>query len=390
MKELELIISGLITNQHRLDEFNRLLCDESFTYNICWNTVNKFAYLHEVIPQLIYTIKKLNCENKIPKNIWKQWNDIYIQTAALNLCRKTALNEITTLFSLHKIPTIILRGASLAWYLYPSPELRPMADLDLLVPDSSINLTVKLLLNNGYLQLQSGEWNFRHPKFENVFLDLHTDIFPWRGKKINKLWEKAKPQFFSNYENNLYEPAQFTERIFYLPPEEAIIAQACHASLCHGFPKLLWLTDLSLLTRQHNINWAKVWEICSSLKVKIPVLTFLTRANKLANANIVIPHYIGFRERVAEKFLLKITGAIDMPPLFNIGHLLCFIWTTNFSEKLENLKGYFIPSKSFLARRYGKAITIFWKIFRPFMILWEAILLLGRLIFRSFLPAKYQ
>lgn len=59
--------------------------------------------------------------------------------------RTVVLAEVLEAFRRASIDTIVLKGAALAWTIYPSPSLRPMSDVDLLVPPVAAR-TAQLLL----------------------------------------------------------------------------------------------------------------------------------------------------------------------------------------------------------------------------------------------------
>ena len=59
--------------------------------------------------------------------------------------RTVVLAEVLEAFQRASIDTIVLKGAALAWTIYPSPALRPMSDVDLLVPAAAAP-TAQLLL----------------------------------------------------------------------------------------------------------------------------------------------------------------------------------------------------------------------------------------------------
>jgi hypothetical protein len=96
------------------------------------------------------------------------------------------------------IPVIVLKGALLAKTLYPSPGLRYMSDLDLLVRFHDFRDALNLLKQMGWVpnrirgkeQLletiggtdteeswQMGEWTFLNPK--GCFIDLHWHLIPY-------------------------------------------------------------------------------------------------------------------------------------------------------------------------------------------------------------------
>ena len=58
---------------------------------------------------------------------------IYYNSAARNMRLYKQLENFLDKFATEKIPVIMLKGAHLAWTVYPNMALRPMADVDLLV-----------------------------------------------------------------------------------------------------------------------------------------------------------------------------------------------------------------------------------------------------------------
>src|SRR5262245_16340795 len=54
--------------------------------------------------------------------------------AAWHRARANALHEVLGTLELQSIDALVLKGAALAWMIYQTPTLRPMADIDLLVP----------------------------------------------------------------------------------------------------------------------------------------------------------------------------------------------------------------------------------------------------------------
>ena len=62
----------------------------------------------------------------------------------------SALTEVLDAFQRASIDTIVLKGAALAWTIYPSPALRPMNDVDLLVPPAAARSAQLLLRQIGF------------------------------------------------------------------------------------------------------------------------------------------------------------------------------------------------------------------------------------------------
>ena len=73
-------------------------------------------------------------DHNAPEAIVRQVRALALRHVAWHRTRTAALREILGEFDRLSIDALVLKGAALAWMVYPSPNLRPMADLDLLVP----------------------------------------------------------------------------------------------------------------------------------------------------------------------------------------------------------------------------------------------------------------
>ncbi|HEU4925681.1 MAG TPA: nucleotidyltransferase family protein [Vicinamibacterales bacterium] len=73
--------------------------------------------------------------------------------------RTVVLEEILEAFQRASIDTIVLKGAALAWTIYPSPALRPMSDIDLLVPPAAAP-TAQLVLRRLRFEAEVGGRRF--------------------------------------------------------------------------------------------------------------------------------------------------------------------------------------------------------------------------------------
>ena len=67
-----------------------------------------------------------------------------------NSARTTALNEIVSACGKAFIPVVVLKGAFLAHTIYPDPSLRPMSDIDILVPPAREAEVMRILRELGY------------------------------------------------------------------------------------------------------------------------------------------------------------------------------------------------------------------------------------------------
>ena len=82
-----------------------------------------------------------------PRATMQQLDALMLRHRLWHKERSNALAEILEAFQHASIETIVLKGAALAWTIYPSPELRPMSDIDLLVTPAAAR-TAQLLLRS--------------------------------------------------------------------------------------------------------------------------------------------------------------------------------------------------------------------------------------------------
>jgi hypothetical protein len=73
----------------------------------------------------------------VPQTTIRSLEALWLRHRAWHRERTAALTEILREFERLSIEALVLKGAALAWMIYPSPSLRPMSDIDLLVPPAS-------------------------------------------------------------------------------------------------------------------------------------------------------------------------------------------------------------------------------------------------------------
>ena len=164
----------------------------------------------------------------------------------------------------NNIQPIILKGGSLLHY-YDEPVLRPMADIDVLVPYNQIIPAIKKLkllgysispdilpLLSKYPKMYSG---FKHSvtlnnKKLNIELDLHWRVGDYLSKNItNSVFaEKIKHPVIKN---------AFVPKL-----SHDIIITILHAVLSKSQDNLNWILDIKTLTNKMNPDiWNNVFEI---------------------------------------------------------------------------------------------------------------------------------
>jgi hypothetical protein len=89
-------------------------------------------------------------DQAVPEPIGRQLRVLRLRHLAWHRARTAALLEILDTFERLAIDTVVLKGAALAWMIYPSPALRPMSDMDLLVPRAAAGAALEALRRLGF------------------------------------------------------------------------------------------------------------------------------------------------------------------------------------------------------------------------------------------------
>ncbi len=71
-------------------------------------------------------------------------------SALLHIRRREALRGILAAFEREEVPVLVLKGMALACLVYPEPALRPMLDVDLLVPRDTLGRARRILHGLGF------------------------------------------------------------------------------------------------------------------------------------------------------------------------------------------------------------------------------------------------
>jgi hypothetical protein len=109
---------------------------------VAWTALAGEAEAHGLAPLAHFCLQRPDAP---PDATMQQLDALMLRHRLWHRERTIVLKEILEAFQRASIDTIVLKGAALAWTIYPSPALRPMSDVDLLVPPAAAP-TAQLLL----------------------------------------------------------------------------------------------------------------------------------------------------------------------------------------------------------------------------------------------------
>ncbi|MBS1248790.1 MAG: hypothetical protein MAG431_00352 [Chloroflexi bacterium] len=263
-----------------------------------WYLLRVMAKTEGVAPLLYRALERSNPDT-LNGLTFQALRGEYYATAAYNTLLFEELARILTALEAAEIPVLLLKGAALAQTIYSDPALRPMSDLDVLVPFKEIDPAVRTVKTLGYRSDVASLWpclervlghhdHLRNP--HGVNLELHwslTQAFNRDHTLTDWFWQHTKPLPALSRDNPL-QPSQARTVLpaecsgaQALSPTAHLLFLSAHLFLQHGAARgiLLWLYDLHLMliTYPKEIDWEALLEQSRRLGWGPPLVTALAQ-----------------------------------------------------------------------------------------------------------------
>lgn len=285
---------------------------------------------------------------------------LYTESVAAWLRRRQGLiSLLDVLAAPPAIPVIVLKGMALAISLYSDPALRPMHDIDVLVPEEQFDHAMARLLAHGYRLIYEHAPGFA-PRFGQhaVFvepdrqpllrIEMHKALpfLPRAGKKDMLAW------FWAH--QSLYQLDAHTVSVF--DPSAQLLHLATHLAYQHSATRspLLWRHDIDLMLRRYgdSISWEEInlraqaagREAGLALALSVSAAAFDTPLPPAMGASLL---QAGERPRYRADHLLDASTRSGI--IFET--MRRFSWTQRFTYS----KTLLIPSTAYMVDRYHLA-----------------------------------
>jgi hypothetical protein len=228
-------------------------------FDIEWGVLLERARFHGLSP-LLHAALDARPRADAPTDILEALTDVHRSSALATAAKYHELETLLPLLHAAELPCIVLKGAALAKWLYPAPDLRPFGDVDLLVQAHDAPRLRDLLQTRGYRASDELAEGFRDAYYSemafvqsappHLALDAHWHLFV-------PLYFRARMDVEWFWKHTIEYPLG-TQSVMILHPTAQLLHLTVHASLNHQHaPRLLWLYDLALLLTQHGaeIDW---------------------------------------------------------------------------------------------------------------------------------------
>ena len=184
------------------------------------------------------------------------------------------------------IPTVMLKGVPLAALFYGDIALRPMSDVDVLVPEDHALNALDLLQRNGWTHKEAFK-PLEHarlpviarnvPKLEQELhvelqngvnladsegreVDLHWNVLPLSSPGAEQpFWDCAVPFRFEGVETRT------------LCPTDHLLHTCAHGLMWNTLPTIRWVADSAMIIRRAPIDWNRLVTLSDRLLIALPV-----------------------------------------------------------------------------------------------------------------------
>jgi len=234
-----------------------------------WQQLEAMVQQHRLGPLLAWQLAHAHAGVALPADVSARLAQARRQAAFRSLLFQQELIGIHRVLAAAGIPYQALKGAFLAFHAYPSAGLRPMRDLDILVPKAKVAAAYEVLQAAGLRlisehpvapQVASGAHCHLAPlaaRCEQFTVELHTRLFHFRAyDRHARVDPSDDPVFWQRGR----QAALGGESVCFEAPEDLLLHLIVHAVYDHEFNNgPLLLSDVAFLLQRHPPDWNIFW-----------------------------------------------------------------------------------------------------------------------------------
>jgi hypothetical protein len=310
---------------------------------------------HRVRPLLAWHLRQAGELAAWPAAIRQPLIEIERTEAALEILRRRALCTVLRAFQSADLPVLLLKGAALAYDLYPEPWLRPREDTDLLVrPDDARRAGAVLasiglqLVERPAGRIVSHQQLFLRPDARGPFdaYDLH--------------WKIANPAPFADLlsADDLLREARVVAIDgvpAHVPARAHALLLACWHRVSHHYDvdELRWVYDLHLLAGDADpADLASVLAIARATRTGAVVARGLSLASTAFGTRLSDTFVVDLERTVPETS--RSVSAYMQPDASKAGLLAADLRAlADWRSRLHLLREHLFPSAAYMFATYG-------------------------------------
>jgi hypothetical protein len=184
--------------------------------------------------------------DKIPDEIRFAWDRICTENFLDNSMALSGVRQILPILEQSGIPAAVLRGIRMAYEIYPDPIMRPMRDVDILIPPDSSARVCYLLALEG----MKPEKTLRSQL-----------VYSINGKDFEIHWSYVTPRRYSGvagYHKWLEDMVTVSTpqgNVSSLKLENELLGMIVHAFVHHDLNRISQAVDIALVMRRDELDW---------------------------------------------------------------------------------------------------------------------------------------
>ena len=327
-----------------------------------WNHFLSIAQKEGLGPLIYWTLSKSGKFSSLPAPVQKALRAMYSGTWMQNKKMIRELEALVATFHQAEIPVVALKGISFVLTIYPDIGLRPMGDLDLLVPKEKLAEAIQIANRAGYEALRPEA----HPGLrdllyheiclqktgpQTITLELHHSLV------ADKSYIYAVPVDWFWSQTELLDPSLHSrlKNLHVLSPEAQILFASAHAILQHGgmSAPMRWFYDLDRMIHFYSerIDWdvllsqARIFEWSSALDAAL--------AQTMAYFNTPIPDHVRTSLSKQTDRHRPLVERLKKKPATLVLEEHQRISTLTGTARIRLFLALFAPSPAYMRWRYG-------------------------------------
>ena len=259
-----------------------------------------------------YRIQQAELLTGLPADVAALWQDIYYQTTITTASLDWEIEHVLLALRQAGVDFIWMKGAALAFTVYPNPACRGRGDLDLWIQVAQLPLATAVLQDLGY-RLSSNEDRpdalallyGGEQKMVGQGLGLDLIELQWpaiRGEWVRHttavdhagIWQRRVPMTLEG------------QSFCVMAPEDALIHLCLHQAINHQFsaPWLRNLLDIHLLVAKYELDWTEVAARADQWRLTTVIWTVLCLAQRLLNTAVPVASLMSLAPRPWRRWLI--------------------------------------------------------------------------------------
>jgi hypothetical protein len=243
-------------------------------------------------PYTFHRIRQVGPDGGILPGVLSALRERYYQNAGFAEVQRHELAHVLAALDAVGVESVLLKGAALAYTVYPDPACRPRGDLDLWVPPEQMDAAVAALQGAGYRPEARADRPAELVARIGGEQQMVGDA-PSAGL-VELQWPAWRGEWFRFTARTDYDAirARCTalqvegQAALVMAPEDMLVHVCVHAAINHQFgrPWLRGLLDVHLLLTVQPPDWETVVERLRSWRLATPVWTVLDLTRALFGA----------------------------------------------------------------------------------------------------------